>query len=60
MAAFWFYFGLFLQLCGMAAVGLCLFSGLMKGDYGKLELAQLVFGSFGFYAGNYLKAKAQG
>jgi hypothetical protein len=50
-----FYVGLAMQLFGFASVGLCLFSGLEQGDYGKIETAQLVLGSFMFYAGNYLK-----
>jgi len=37
-----FYIGLGLQLIGFASVGLCLFSGISKGDYGQLELVQLV------------------
>jgi hypothetical protein len=53
-----FYTALGLQLSGMAAVGLCLFAGLKNGDYGKVELAQLILGSFFFYAGSYLKGKA--
>lgn len=44
-----------MQLVGFSAVGLCLFSGIQAGDYGKMELAQLIFGSFLFYSGNYLK-----
>ena len=54
-----FYLGFGLQLMGFASVGLCLFSGLNKGDYGQLELVQLVGGSFLFYFGHYLRAKAQ-
>jgi hypothetical protein len=54
-----FYAGLGMQLFGLAAVGLCFFSGVKNGDYGHLELAQLVIGSFVFYAGNYLKARSQ-
>ena len=52
-----FYVSLGMQLFGMAAVGLCLFAGLKNGDYGRLELAQLIIGSFVFYAGTYLKGK---
>lgn len=52
-----FYTGLALQLFGFAAVGLCLFAGMNKGDYGKIELAQLLIGSFAFYVGHYLKGK---
>jgi hypothetical protein len=54
-----FYAGLGMQLFGLAAVGLCFFSGIKNGDYGHLELAQLVIGSFVFYAGNYLKGRSQ-
>ena len=53
-----FYIGLGMQLFGMTAVGLCLFSGIKNGDYGRLELAQLVIGSFVFYVGNYLKGRS--
>ncbi len=53
-----FYVGLGMQLFGLAAVGLCMFSGLKNGDYGRLELAQLVIGSFVFYVGNYLKGRS--
>jgi hypothetical protein len=57
MKAFIFYLGLFMQLFGMAAVGLCLLSGMRNGDYGKLELIQLVGGSTVFYIGNFLKKR---
>ncbi|MFP5492074.1 MAG: hypothetical protein ACLGG0_11280 [Bacteriovoracia bacterium] len=53
-----FYVAVGMQLFGMAAVGLCLFAGIRDGDYGRIELAQLVIGSFVFYVGNYLKAKS--
>ena len=46
-----------MQLFGMAAVGLCLVSGMRNGDYGKLELIQLVGGSTVFYIGNFLKKR---
>jgi hypothetical protein len=52
-----FYLGLSLQLIGFSAVGLCLFGGINKGDYGKLELAQLIFGSFIFYVGTFIKGR---
>lgn len=52
-----FYIGLGLQLVGLASVGLCLFSGMAKGDYGQLELIQLVGGSFIFYLGAFVKNK---
>ncbi len=51
----YFYTGLGLQLVGFASVGLCLFAGLTKGDYGQLELLQLVFGSLLFYLGTFVK-----
>jgi hypothetical protein len=54
-----FYVGLGMQLFGLTAVGLCFFSGIKNGDYGQLELAQLVIGSFVFYVGNYLKGRSQ-
>jgi len=53
-----FYVGLGMQLFGLVAVGLCLFSGINNGDYGRLELAQLILGSFVFYIGNYLKGRS--
>jgi hypothetical protein len=39
-----FYIGFGMQLMGFASVGLCLFAGLQKGDYGQLELIQLMGG----------------
>jgi len=53
-----FYVGLGMQLFGLTAVGLCFFSGIKNGDYGRLELLQLVLGSLVFYVGNYLKGKS--
>lgn len=53
-----FYLGLGMQIFGLTAVGLCFFSGIKNGDYGRLELAQLVIGSFVFYVGNYLKGRS--
>lgn len=53
-----FYVGLGMQLFGMAAVGLCLFAGMKNGDYGRIELAELILGSFAFYVGNYLKSRS--
>ena len=50
-----FYIGLGLQLVGFASVGLCLFAGMAKGDYGQLELLQLVGGSAVFYIGSAIK-----
>ena len=52
-----FYIGLGLQLIGFSAVGLCLFSGMSKGQYGQLEFVQLVGGSFVFYFGAFVKSK---
>ncbi len=52
-----FYIGLGMQLIGFASVGLCLFAGLSKGDYGQLELVQLVGGSLIFYLGAFVKNK---
>lgn len=52
-----FYFGLGMQLVGFASVGLCLFAGLSKGDYGKFELLQLIGGSLMFYVGTFFKNK---
>ena len=58
MGTFTFYLALGMQLFGFAAVGLCLFSGITQGDYGKLELAQLILGSLVFYLGSYLKNRS--
>ncbi len=55
-----FYVALGMQLFGMAAVGLCLFAGIRDGDYGRIELAQLVIGSLVFYVGTFLKGKYAG
>ena len=52
-----FYIGLGMQLIGLATVGICFFSGITKGDYGQLELIQLVGGSAVFYLGQGLKGK---
>ena len=54
-----FYLAIGMQLTGFASVGLSLFSGLNSGDYGRLELAQFVFGAFLFYVGQYLKGRSQ-
>jgi hypothetical protein len=47
-----------MQLFGLTAVGLCFISGIRMGDYGRLELLQLVVGSLVFYVGNYIKGKS--
>jgi hypothetical protein len=54
----YFYLGLSMQLFGFTSVGLCLYSGLTTGDYGKIELAQFVLGSFVFYLGTFVKNKS--
>ncbi|NOT79154.1 MAG: hypothetical protein HOP07_09170 [Bacteriovoracaceae bacterium] len=54
-----FYIGTGMQLVGLASVGLCLLAGLTKGDYGQLELIQLVGGSLVFYLGTYVKGKGR-
>jgi hypothetical protein len=54
-----FYIGLGLQLIGFTAVGLCLFAGLSKGDYGQLELVELVGGSLLFYLGHFIRGKGR-
>jgi hypothetical protein len=53
-----FYLGLGMQLVGFSSVGLCLFAGMSKGDYGKLELFQLIGGSLAFYIGTFLKNRS--
>jgi hypothetical protein len=55
---FLFYGGLGLQLVGFTAVGLCLFSGIQNGNYGKLELVQFIGGMALFYSGTLFKNKA--
>ena len=52
-----FYTGCGLQLMGFVLVGLCLFSGISKGDYGRLELIQFVGGSLIFYLGVFLRKR---
>ncbi len=53
-----FYLGLGLQLFGFTAVGLCFYSGIQTGDYGRVELAQFILGIFFFYTGTYLKNRS--
>lgn len=55
MKNFLFYLGLFMQLFGMASVGICLVAGINQGDYGRLELIQFIGGSFIFYLGHFIK-----
>ena len=50
-----FYFFTFLQLVGFAFVGLCLFKGMVSGDYDKYQLMQFVSGTALFYVGHYFK-----
>lgn len=50
-----FYAGLGMQLFGLAAVGICILSGMRLGDYGKIELVQFVGGAAIFYLGTGLK-----
>jgi hypothetical protein len=52
-----FYLGFGLQLIGFSMVGLCFFSGVTNGNYGKLELIQLVGGSLVFYFGEFIKTR---
>ncbi len=52
-----FYIGFGIQLVGFASVGLCLFAGINKGQYGQLEFVQLVMGSLMFYFGQFIRAK---
>ena len=52
-----FYLGVGMQLFGLAAVGLCFINGLQLGDYGRLELTQLIVGSLVFYVGSFLKKR---
>jgi len=58
MKNFLFYFGFAMQLIGIATVGICLYSGLMAGDYGKLELVQFIGGSAVFYIGHGLRSRS--
>jgi len=52
-----FYIGFGMQLMGFTFVGLCLFAGINKGDYGQWELLQLVGGSLLFYLGHFVKSR---
>lgn len=49
-----FFVGLGLQLVGLTFVGLCLFAGVSKGDYGQLELAEFLGGGLLFYLGAFI------
>jgi len=53
-----FYITLGMQMMGFSLVGLCLFSGIRTGDYGRLELVQFVGGSALFYIAQIIKAKS--
>lgn len=55
-----FYIGFGLQLIGFTTVGLCLFAGISKGQYGQLEFLQLVGGSLIFYFGQFIKGRGEG
>jgi hypothetical protein len=53
------YYGiLFLQLFGFILVGLCLFQGLLSGDYSRRELTQFIAGIILFYAGHVLRKRS--
>ena len=52
-----FYIGLAGQLVGFIFVGICLVSGMIAGDYGRLELVQFVGGSLIFYLGTFVKSR---
>jgi hypothetical protein len=54
-----FYVGLVMQIFGFSAVGLCLLTGMTKGDYGKLELIQFLGGAFIFYLGHFIRSKGR-
>lgn len=55
-----FYIGYGLQLIGFTTVGLCLFAGINKGQYGQLEFLQLVGGSLIFYLGQFVRGRGEG
>lgn len=55
-----FYIGTGIQLIAMAMVGLCFLSGVTKGDYGRIELIQLVGGLLIFYVGQYFRSRHRG
>jgi hypothetical protein len=55
-----FYIGFGMQLIGFSTVGLCLFAGISKGDYGKMELIQLLSGALLFHIGQIIKVKGSG
>ena len=50
--------GFWLQCAGFVSVGACLAAGIVKGDYGYLELGQFVAGSAAFYLGCLLRRGA--
>lgn len=52
-----YYGGLWLQLAGFVSVGLCLASGVVRGDYGYLELGQFVGGAAAFHLGSLVKGR---
>ena len=52
-----FFVGLGLQLLGLTFVGLCLFAGITKGDYGYTELIEFVGGGLTFYLGAFLSKR---
>ena len=53
-----YYIGLGMQLVGLATVAICFVAGISKGDYGQVELIQLVGGSALFYLGQGVKSKS--
>ena len=55
-----FYIGFGMQLIGFSLVGLCFLAGITKGDYGKMELIQLLSGGILFHVGQLIKVKGSG
>ena len=52
-----FYFFTGMQLIGFSFVGLCLFQGMVTGDYSRYQLGQFVGGIVLFYLGHFFKRR---
>jgi len=59
MKKYLFSLAIYLQIAGFLSVTWCLYSGLSKGDYGRLELIAFVGGALFFYVGNGMKKSSQ-
>jgi len=54
--AFYIFTGI--QLIGFSFVGLCLFQGMVTGDYSKYQLGQFIAGIVLFYTGHFFKRRS--